>query len=84
MILTIFRLITTIYLKFFKNYRSNYHKFLNYHNYHKNDENYHGSNEITTSGHTAFGPRSRYRKKPPAAVANQIAGNKKISLGMHK
>ena len=31
-----------------------------------------------------FGPRSRYRKKLPAAVANQIAGNKKISLGMHK
>ena len=24
-----------------------------------------------------FGPRSRFRKKPPAAVANQIAGNKK-------
>ena len=31
-----------------------------------------------------FGPRSRYRKKPPAAAANQIAGNQKISLGMHK
>ena len=25
-----------------------------------------------------FGPRSRYRKKPPAAAANQIAGNQKI------
>ena len=29
-------------------------------------------------------PRSRYRKKPPAAAANQIAGNQKISTGMHK
>jgi hypothetical protein len=32
----------------------------------------------------SFGPRSRYRKKLPAAAANQIAGNQKISLGMHK
>ena len=31
-----------------------------------------------------FGPRSRYRKKPPAAAANQIAGNQKISTGMHE
>ena len=28
--------------------------------------------------------RSRYRKKLPAAAANQIAGNQKISLGMQK
>jgi hypothetical protein len=26
----------------------------------------------------------RYRKKLPAPAANQIAGNKKISLGMNK
>jgi hypothetical protein len=32
----------------------------------------------------SFGPRSRYRKKLPAAAPNQIAGNQKISLGMHK
>jgi hypothetical protein len=25
-----------------------------------------------------------YRKKLPATAANQIAGNQKISLGMHK
>ncbi len=31
-----------------------------------------------------FGPRSRYRKKLPAAAANQIAGNQKISVGMLK
>ncbi len=31
-----------------------------------------------------FGPRTRYRKKLPATAANLIAGNKKISLGMHK
>ncbi len=36
------------------------------------------------SKNNTFGPRSRYRKKLPAAAANQIAGNKKISLGMHK
>jgi hypothetical protein len=32
----------------------------------------------------SFGTRSRYRKKLSAAAANQIAGNQKISLGMHK
>jgi hypothetical protein len=32
----------------------------------------------------SFGPRSRYRKNLPAAAANQIAGNQKITLGMHK
>ena len=31
-----------------------------------------------------FAKKSRYRKKLPAAAANQIAGNQKISLGMHK
>ena len=32
-----------------------------------------------------FGPRStRHRKKPPAAVANQIAEDQKISLGMQR
>ena len=36
------------------------------------------------SKNNTFGPRSRYRKKLNAAAANQIAGNKKISLGMHK
>ena len=36
------------------------------------------------SKNNTFGPRSRYRKKLQAAAANQIAGNKKISLGMHK
>ncbi len=29
------------------------------------------------SKNNTFGPRSRYRKKLPAAAANQIAGNKK-------
>ena len=36
------------------------------------------------SKNNTFGTRSRYRKKLPAAAPNQIAGNKKISLGMHK
>jgi hypothetical protein len=32
----------------------------------------------------SIGPQSRYSKKLPAAATNQIAGNRKISLGMHK
>ena len=32
--------------------------------------------------HLARGPR--YRKKPPARAANQIAGNHKITPGVHK
>ena len=35
------------------------------------------------STNNTFEPRSRYPEKLPAAAANQIAGNNKISLGMH-
>ena len=36
------------------------------------------------SKNNTVGPRSRYREKLPTAAAIQIAGNKKMSLGMHK
>jgi hypothetical protein len=40
--------------------------------------------KITLSGGRLIVGGLRYRKKLPAAAANQIAGNQKISLGMHK